>query len=68
MQEQNGPAPGQDDSRAEPDEVAEVLAGLRALMAKATIPVVRACLEDVHDDIAHLAGQDDPATGEADEE
>jgi hypothetical protein len=68
MQEQNGPAPGQDDSRAEPDEVAEVLAGLRALMARATIPVVRACLEDAHDDIAHLAGQDDSASGQADEE
>jgi hypothetical protein len=28
-------------------------------MARATTPVVRACLEDAHDDIAHLAGQDD---------
>jgi hypothetical protein len=66
MQEHNGPAPSHDDSRAEPDEVAEVLAGLRALMARATIPVVRACLEDAHDDIAHLAGQGDLATGLAD--
>jgi hypothetical protein len=68
MHDQDRPAPGHDDSWSEADEVGEVLAGLRALMAKATIPVVRACLEDAHDDIAHLAGQDDSASGQADEE
>jgi hypothetical protein len=68
MHEHIGPAPGHDDSRAETDEEAEVLAGLRALMARATIPVVRACLEDAHDDIAHLAGLDDSASGQADGE
>src|SRR5436305_612701 len=44
---------------AGPDEVEGLLAALRALMAGVTIPVVRACLEEAHDDIAYLAGQAD---------
>ena len=42
-----------------PEEVEEVLSTLRALMAKVSSPVVRACLEEAHDDIAHLAGSED---------
>jgi hypothetical protein len=47
------------DARApEPDEIDEVLDELRALMGKVTSPVVRSCLEEAHDDIAHLSGKD----------
>jgi hypothetical protein len=42
----------------EPDEIDEVLAALRSLLARASSPIVRACLEDAHDDIAHLTGRD----------
>jgi hypothetical protein len=42
----------------QPDEVEQVLAALRALMARASSPVVRACLEEAHDAIAHLTGRD----------
>jgi hypothetical protein len=48
----------------EPDEINEVLAGLKALRERATMPIVRACLEDAHDDIAHLTGRD-PLQSEA---
>jgi hypothetical protein len=37
------------------DEIAAVLASLRKLMSKVSRPIVRACLEEAHDDIAHLA-------------
>jgi hypothetical protein len=39
-----------------PEEVAEVLAALRGLRDRVTIPVVRACLEDAYLAIAHLTG------------
>lgn len=42
----------------EHDEVTLVLAGLRALLVKVTSPVVRACLEEAHDDIIHLTSHD----------
>jgi hypothetical protein len=35
-------------------EIKEVLATLRSLVARVSSPVVRACLEDAHDDILHL--------------
>jgi hypothetical protein len=41
---------------AVPDEVAGILAALTALIAGASSPVVRACLEEAQDDIDHLAG------------
>jgi hypothetical protein len=50
----------------ERNEVEEVLAALRDLAARTTSPVVRACLEAAHDDIAHLTGSDDE-DGPADE-
>jgi hypothetical protein len=40
------------------DVVDELLAALRAWMARTASPVVRACLEEAHDDIAHLTGRD----------
>jgi hypothetical protein len=43
---------------SEPDEIGDVLAALRGLLARAGSPIVRACLEDAHDDIAHLTGRD----------
>jgi hypothetical protein len=53
MQQKDGaPAAGQ-------DEIAEVLGALRALLARAGNPIVRSCLEDAHDDIAHLTGKED---------
>ncbi len=42
----------------EPFEVDAVLARLADLMARASSPVVRACLEDSRDDILHLTGRD----------
>jgi len=39
------------------DETDEVLVGLRALLEKATSPIVRVCLEEAHDDIAYLTGK-----------
>lgn len=41
----------------EPDEIDEVLAGIQALLAKATVPVVRVCLEEAREDIIHLTGR-----------
>jgi hypothetical protein len=38
------------------DEIAHLLAALRALAARASSPVVRACLEEAVTDIAHLTG------------
>jgi hypothetical protein len=40
------------------DELELVLATLRALMTRVTRPVIRACLQDAHDDIVHLAERD----------
>jgi hypothetical protein len=51
----------------ETNEVEEVLASLRLLMARAGSPVVRACLEEAHDDIIHLTGSEAKPTGSADE-
>jgi hypothetical protein len=48
-----------DDSlEPEVDEVTEVLATLRNLVARVSSPVVRTCLEEAHDDIIHLTGKD----------
>jgi hypothetical protein len=41
------------------DEVAGVLAALRALSQKVSNPMVRVCLESACEDIAHLTGTDD---------
>ncbi len=57
------------DTPVEADEVGVVLAALRELMSGVTSPIVRACLEEAHDDIAHLTGRDSPPApegGEAD--
>jgi hypothetical protein len=37
------------------DEIEAVLAALRKLMSRVRRPIVRACLQEAHDDIAHLA-------------
>jgi hypothetical protein len=52
---------------SEMDEVEEVLASLRQLMARTGSPVVRACLEEAHDDIIHLTGSESKPAGVADE-
>ena len=39
-------------------EVDQVLAVLRGLRLSASSPVVRVCLEEAHDDIAHLTNRD----------
>ena len=44
---------------AEPDDIAAVQSGLRSLAAKTCHPLVRACLEQAHDDIAHLTSCED---------
>jgi hypothetical protein len=41
----------------ERDEVALVLEVLQGLLRKVANPVVRACLEEAHDDIAYLGDQ-----------
>jgi len=46
-----------DDLYLQADDIDEVLAGLLALMEKATSPIVRVCLEETHDDIAFLTGR-----------
>jgi hypothetical protein len=40
------------------DEVDEVLTALRGLLERTGSPVVRVCLEEAHDDIAHLTNRD----------
>jgi len=45
---------------AEGAEVRAVLPALRRLMARAPSPVVRACPEEAHDDIAYLTGAEEP--------
>ena len=42
-------------------EVEDVLAALKALIGTPLSPVVLACLESVHDDIAFLSASDDAA-------
>ncbi len=49
------------------DEVVEILAGLRLLIAKTGSPVVRACLEEAHDDIIHLTGSETVPDNASDE-
>ena len=51
----------EDAAEVETDEVAEVLAALRDLRQRVANPVVRVCLEEAHDDIAHLTGAGDLA-------
>jgi hypothetical protein len=56
-----------DSDLAEPDDVRGVLAALQRLAGRTPHPVVRACLEQAHDDIVHLTAcgdeiQDDTET------
>jgi hypothetical protein len=46
------------------DEIKMVLKALRTLMNRVRRPVVRACLEEAHDDIAHLAERDIDQAGD----
>jgi hypothetical protein len=57
---------GGDADCTECEEIAEILASLRMLAEKSSHPVVRACLEQTHEDIAHLTSCADPE--QADEE
>jgi hypothetical protein len=41
-----------------PDEIDEILAGLRALLNRASHPVVRGCLEETLAEIVHLTSAD----------
>jgi hypothetical protein len=43
-------------NKRERGEVEAVLAGLRELAGRTSIPLIRACLESAHDDIAYLDG------------
>jgi hypothetical protein len=47
----------------ERDEINEVLLALEGLMRTVSSPVVRACLEEARDAIAHLTGHDGVPTG-----
>jgi hypothetical protein len=42
-------------------EAREVLLVLENLLTKVTSPFVRVCLEEIHEDIAHLAGEEEAA-------
>ena len=53
---------------AEESEGAAILAGLRALIKRTQTPIIRTCLEDAHDDIAHLVGIDVPPLAARDDE
>jgi hypothetical protein len=46
-----------DDLILHDDEIDDVLASLQALAKKVSSPTVRVCLQDAHDDIAHLASR-----------
>jgi hypothetical protein len=59
MQQEDRAVDALDIVPAERDEITWVLAALRGLLARASNPIVRACLEEAHDDIAHLTGRDD---------
>lgn len=39
-------------------ELDEVLATLRGLIVRSSIPIVRVCLEDTYNDIAHLTDRE----------
>jgi hypothetical protein len=56
--QQEDPLEALEHRNAGSDEIGEVLAALRVLLARADSPIVRACLEEAHDDIAHLTGRD----------
>jgi hypothetical protein len=55
--QQEDPLEALESLEADIEEVAEVLAQLRALLARASHPVVRSWIEAAHDDIAHLTGR-----------
>jgi hypothetical protein len=42
----------------EGDEVADIVLGLRRMAERATSPVVRVCLEEAAEDIAHLTASE----------
>lgn len=42
----------------ETDEVTEILTGLQQMANQTTSPMVRVCLEDAIEDIAHLTSQE----------
>lgn len=44
----------------EVDEVADILANLQHMAGRVTNPVVKACLEEVQEEIAHLTNLDHP--------
>jgi hypothetical protein len=51
----------------EADEVDVVLRALDGLLRSTGSPVVRACLEEARDDIAHLTNRDENAAPDAEE-
>lgn len=44
----------------EVDEVVDILANLQHMADRVTNPVVRACLEEVQEEIAHLTSRGEP--------
>jgi hypothetical protein len=46
-----------DDLKLHANEIDEVLASLQELLGKVSSPIVRLCLLEAHDDIAHLASR-----------
>jgi hypothetical protein len=57
MQPQDDPMDADDDLIFHADEIDDVLASLRALADRVSSPLVRVCLQDAYDDIAHLASR-----------
>src|SRR5262249_21245075 len=53
----------EDRVEVERNEIEEVLSVLEKLIASVSSPVVRACLEEARDGVAHLAGRDAVPTG-----
>jgi hypothetical protein len=48
----------QDDTIEAHDEIDEVLITLRSLLQHVGSPIVRVCLEEAHNDIAHLTNRE----------
>jgi hypothetical protein len=56
-----------DDPEIEADEVDAALLGLAELIRRTSSPVVKACLEEARDDIAHLTSREDRLTKDGEE-
>jgi hypothetical protein len=57
---QHRPAPAQTDAVEGLNETESILATLDALLQTVSSPIVRVCLEEARDDIAHLSSTEEP--------